>query len=288
MTAATCSRGHESSTVDYCDVCGVPMSRAGAGPAPDGAGGPYPAPEVGVPAGSAGGAAGPAPESAPVASCPVCGTPKVGRFCEEDGYDFLLAPPVNPASGGTAPAAGVGSAGTDPDPSRPDPSAAVPAEPNEPAEPGESGPAGADHGAFASGQGITWQLVVAADPAYFEVVRSFGGTDSGSLTFPRFVVPRRFTLEPRQLLIGRRSRSRGVHPDIDLAGPPDDPGVSHLHALLLPQPDGWAVVDLESANGTYLNDPSTPPIVANTPMPLGDGDRVYLGAWTRLTIRTDR
>ncbi|GAB3977794.1 FHA domain-containing protein [Plantactinospora veratri] len=203
----------------------------------------------------------------------------MGRFCEEDGYDFLLAPPVV-----AAPAVAAPSAGGVPDDVGPE--ASGPVQPR--AEPGTGGPAGSEAGTPGSEQGITWQLVVDADPGYFDLVTSFGGTDAESLTFPRFVVPRRFTLEPRQLLIGRRSRSRGVQPDIDLVGPPEDPGVSHLHALLLPQPGGWAVVDLESANGTYLNDPSTPPIVANTPIPLGDGDRVYLGAWTRLTIRADR
>ncbi|WP_199853205.1 FHA domain-containing protein [Plantactinospora sp. BC1] len=271
MTAATCSRGHVSSTMDYCDVCGVPMSRGSAAPVGEGAEAARPASAVGVPAGqgsgaaSASGGAEPAGQPAPAAApCPHCGTPRAGRFCEEDGYDFLLAPPAE---------------GVDPDASGP-----VRAR----AEPGTGGPVGSGDGSPASGQGTAWLLVVDADPGYFDLVTSFGGTDAASLTFPRFVVPRGFTLEPRQLLIGRRSRSRGVQPDIDLVGPPEDPGVSHLHALLLPQPGGWAVVDLGSANGTYLNDPSTPPIVANTAVPLGDGDRVYLGAWTRLTIRADR
>ncbi|GIG91185.1 FHA domain-containing protein [Plantactinospora endophytica] len=283
MTATTCPRGHESTTVDYCDVCGVPMSRGAAGPAPDGTEGAAPAPGFGTPAQAsgglpAGGASESAGESAPATPCPVCGAPQAGRFCEEDGYDFLLAPPVSPAPTGTPGAGGVGPTGTAPEPSAFDNPGGVPA-----------GSAPATSGSVevtAPGADDTWQLVVDADRGYFDLVTSFGGTDAGSLSFPRFVVPRRFTLERRQLLIGRRSRSRGVRPDIDLVGPPEDPGVSHLHALLVPLPEGWAVVDLESANGTYLNDPAAAPIVANTPIPLGDGDRVYLGAWTRLTIRT--
>jgi predicted component of type VI protein secretion system len=43
------------------------------------------------------------------------------------------------------------------------------------------------------------------------------------------------------------------------------------------------VVDLDSANGTYLND-STDPLPANQPAKLAVGDRVHLGAWTTLTV----
>ena len=92
-------------------------------------------------------------------------------------------------------------------------------------------------------------------------------------------------MQGKQVSIGRRSRSRGIDPDIDLTGPPEDPGVSHLHALLVGQDDGsWSIVDLDSANGVSVND-EPDPLRPNTPRPLADGDRVYLGAWTRITLR---
>jgi hypothetical protein len=232
---ATCPKGHDSATLDYCEVCGA---RMGAAPAPTPVSSPAPS-------------SSPAPASSPEAVlCPVCGTPKAGRFCEEDGYDFLLAPPVPSPS--SAPSSAPQSA----------PSAPVVA------------PA------------ASWEVVVRADAEYFEVVKAMGGEDASALAMPRFVAERRFALTGQQMVIGRRSRSRGVNPDIDLVGPPEDPGVSHLHALLVPQESGWAVVDMESANGTYVNDPDSNPIDPNVPVPLKDGDVVYLGAWTALTIQS--
>jgi pSer/pThr/pTyr-binding forkhead associated (FHA) protein len=129
-------------------------------------------------------------------------------------------------------------------------------------------------------------VVVSADRDYFERIRAMNGPDAGEVTFPPFFPERRFPLQGQQLLIGRRSRSRGVYPDIDLAGPPEDPAVSHTHALLIPQPDStWAVVDLRSTNCTYLNG-SPEPIDPETPLTLRDGDHVNVGAWTRLTLRS--
>jgi pSer/pThr/pTyr-binding forkhead associated (FHA) protein len=60
--------------------------------------------------------------------------------------------------------------------------------------------------------------------------------------------------------------------------------VSHTHASLLPSDGGgWSVVDHGSTNGTYVNE-TTDPIAANTPVPLKAGDRIYVGAWTKLTL----
>jgi len=84
--------------------------------------------------------------------------------------------------------------------------------------------------------------------------------------------------------IGRRSRSRGTNPEIDLSGPPLDPGVSAQHALLVARSDGgWDLVDLDSTNGTSLGD-SSDPLAANTPVALSPGDRIRLGAWTTITV----
>ena len=64
-----------------------------------------------------------------------------------------------------------------------------------------------------------------------------------------------------------------------------DPGVSRLHATLERGSDGVVVVrDLGSTNGTMVNDDPTP-IAPQPAIPLADGDRVRVGAWTTITVR---
>lgn len=129
-----------------------------------------------------------------------------------------------------------------------------------------------------------WSVVVTADRAWFDEVRRRANADAAALEFPLSCPPRRFVLSGSQLAIGRRSRSRGTEPEIDLTGPPLDPGVSALHAVLLPRPDGgWNLVDLGSTNGTAVGD-DPEPIPPNRPVPLSAGDRIRIGAWTALTV----
>jgi FHA domain len=128
------------------------------------------------------------------------------------------------------------------------------------------------------------KLLVAADRAYHSRMAAIDAPDAEAVAFPVFCPERRFALIGGQLLIGRRSRSRGIEPEIDLTGPPEDAGVSHSHAALVSTPDGgWAVVDLGSSNGTYIND-STKPIEPNKPVPVKEGDQIHVGAWTTLTL----
>jgi hypothetical protein len=64
-----CAEGHTSTAADYCDVCGAPIAGPTAATAP------------------------PAPETK---SCPACGAPVNGRFCESCGHDSALPAPAAP------------------------------------------------------------------------------------------------------------------------------------------------------------------------------------------------
>ncbi len=83
------------------------------------------------------------------------------------------------------------------------------------------------------------------------------------------------------MTIGRRSRTRGTAPDIDLADL--DPAVSAAHALLVARTGGWDLVDLGSSNGTTLA-VEDGPIRPHTPVALPDGAVVRLSAWTTITL----
>ena len=89
-------------------------------------------------------------------------------------------------------------------------------------------------------------------------------------------------------LIGRTSQSRGLRPEVALDA---DSAVSRRHAQLIVDGDTLSVADLSSTNGTYVlrgdevpTDASTP-IASGAPVALHDGDRLYVGAWSRLTVR---
>jgi serine/threonine protein kinase len=131
----------------------------------------------------------------------------------------------------------------------------------------------------------TWTAVVTADRAYYDSVQAEGAPDAASIGFPDRCPPRRFRLSGTEARIGRRSASRRLEPEIDLKGPPADPGVSREHAKLIAGPDGsWSVVDLGSTSGTLVNGSEITPGEA---VPLRDGDRINLGAWTMITMTRD-
>jgi hypothetical protein len=124
-----------------------------------------------------------------------------------------------------------------------------------------------------------WEAVVTADRAYYDAVAP------DDVEFPDGYEPRTFPLEADAVLVGRRSESRGIVPTIDLAGSPEDNAISHRHAELIRGDDGsYVLVDRGSTNGTSLNTGSDV-IPLGTLVPLRDGDRIYLGAWTTITIR---
>ncbi|MFL6054487.1 MAG: FHA domain-containing protein [Actinoallomurus sp.] len=212
----------------------------------------------------------PTPPTAPAAGerCPDCRTPRTGRFCEDCGYDYAV--------GGGRPT---------PQPQAPTPAPQAPVPTPSAGDPDEEDPVTRD---WAPAQApppeppaTDWAAVVIADREYYDRVV----TEDEDFAFPPYSPSRRIPLSGEQVLIGRRSASRGITPAIDLSEPPADPGVSHTHAVLLAKPDGsWTLVDPGSTNGTTINEGDTP-IPVNVEVPLRDGDRVHVGVWTTITLR---
>jgi hypothetical protein len=126
--------------------------------------------------------------------------------------------------------------------------------------------------------GGAWTATVGPDRAYFDA-NAIDGVE-----FPADASVRTVNLPAPQVRIGRKSRSKGTDPELDLSAEPLDPGVSHNHALLTLNIDGvWLVSDLGSTNGTYVNDDAKP-LTAGQTRELTDGDRVHVGAWTTITL----
>jgi serine/threonine protein kinase len=136
--------------------------------------------------------------------------------------------------------------------------------------------------AFEAQAPVTWTAVVTADRDYYERIQPVYEQDGLQMEFPGDYQERSIPLTGGELLIGRRSDSKHIYPDIDLIGPPRDPGIHRKHAKLISAPDGsWTVVDLGMDNGITVNDRDVP---AGDSVPLRPGDRIHLGAWTRITI----
>ncbi|MFB4299935.1 FHA domain-containing protein [Actinomadura sp. NTSP31] len=259
---AICPNGHTSQAADYCDECGELIG----GTPPSG----------GAPAASP---AAPSPGAGGERTCPDCGERGTDRFCEICGYDFAIGggrptPPSSPVPAPPVPAPPV--------PAPPVPAPPVPAPPV-PAPPVPAPPVPAPPVPGAVG----WTAVVVADHDYYNAVIAEEGPDSASLAFPPYAPERRIPLQGRQIRIGRRSSAQASPPEIDLREPPEDPGVSHVHAVLLAKPNGtWTLVDPGSTNRTCLNG-STDPIPLNVEVPVSAGDRIHVGAWTTITLTRD-
>ncbi|MGP0051023.1 MAG: FHA domain-containing protein [Solirubrobacteraceae bacterium] len=124
-----------------------------------------------------------------------------------------------------------------------------------------------------------WEAVATADRAQFDRLAPEG------LSFPVAYGERRFALTASEVRIGRShgQQKPGTELAINFAGAPEDPAISHLHAVLERQADGsYTVRDLGSANGTTINDDPTP--VSDVPAALADGDRIHIGVWTTITV----
>jgi FHA domain len=251
-----CPNGHQSTDPEWCDTCGAPLGTPAAGVASGSASGSGPA------------ASGSAPSAAPISgvtvgvgkpgvtiNCPSCGDTNAesNLFCESCGLDFVTGqvptPPSPPA--------------TAPDPVLP---AAAPAAIAPPVDPGTD---------------LGWTVTLAVDTEWFAAKGEGIGT-------PPSRAERVQELRHSPLVIGR-TRSAGASPGIVID---DDHGISRRHAEVTHDPatDSWSITDLGSTNGTFVVtshaeiQASMSPVTPNTPTPLSESDRVFVGAWTRVTI----
>lgn len=222
-----CRNYHESTSTDFCSVCGIEM------------GGDESAP-----------AAAPASPEQNQETCPVCGSVKTDNFCGDCGYNFLTKiggivepPPLQPTVLGATAA---------PAPTSPTLFEAPPQVPDAGAAP------------------------AAASEEKLEVYLTVDTTVEGAPQTPLRIFP----LESGDYTIGRPSAVRKIKPAIPADG---DDGVSHKHALIREEGEGFAIMDLGSSNGTMLNGVD---IIPNTVHKLKKDNIISIGRWTRLTIHS--
>jgi hypothetical protein len=188
-------------------------------------------------------------------SCPNCDAPNVADalFCEACGYDFTT---------GTMPRQAT--------PAGPNSQEATP----HPTPQAEQPPPG-----MPSGNSFDWVAEVWIDPVWYEAQESPDPLPSAGL-------PEIVPLTATSVLVGRTSKSRNIHPEIDCDL---DTGVSRRQCQLTTDGTRWWVEDLDSANGTFVG--SAAGALPEDPIPVGvkrelnPDDRLYIGAWTRLVIR---
>jgi hypothetical protein len=262
--SAVCPNGHTSQSEDYCDTCGSPIdpsavatgSAAPAGSAASASGAAGAASAAGA-AGGASGASGPEVSAIPGSSLdldapeapsgPVC--PNCGTE-NSDGALFCEACGYDFTTGamprGSAAEAAAASLKGDGEPAQPP---------------------------------FAWVAEVWVDPDWYATQETDDPCPSPGLPL---IVP----LRHKSLLLGRVSSSRNTNPEVDLSS---DPGVSRRHAQLTTDGQRWFVEDLDSSNGTFVGEASGPLPTQAIPVgpkrELGDDDRLYVGAWTRVVIR---
>lgn len=222
--------------VSFCDACGAPVR----GQMP-------PASPVYQPL-----TPGPAPGMAPTSQvvCPVCGTQAIAgeAYCDNCGASLLTPAGSTAAYPSTPPFAGPPA----PAPATPPPFAGPPA----PAPP------------FAGLPGAT--------PPYGSPAPTPApaGTHSARLvvTSSRAELP----LPTRDdIILGREDSQSNSYPDVDFNPHGGlEQGVSRRHARITQRGGQFFLEDLNSVNGTLLNQRRIP---ANSPLPLRSGDHVMLG-----------
>jgi uncharacterized Zn finger protein (UPF0148 family) len=201
--------------------------------------------------------------------CPDCGTPRVGtdRFCEVCRHDFI--------EGKTGTAEKVVAASqplqyeVKEEISAPDASPSVSADKNADEAKPSSGILSAAKDEIVIGEKLNIVICVDKNRLAQNQVETGMKPDSADRAFP---------LDLDENLVGRRSASKGIYPEIEI----NDPGVSHRHLKFIKQGDGtFAVLELGSANGTEYNGVQLEPGISTA---IKAGDEFAIGLWTTLKV----
>ncbi len=84
-----------------------------------------------------------------------------------------------------------------------------------------------------------------------------------------------FALSAEESFIGRWDADNGVFPDVDLDAHDSEAKVSRRHARILHEGGEFAIEDLGSTNGTFVNRGRR--LVPGTAQPIKDGDEIIVG-----------
>ena len=256
MSTNTCPNGHVSTSSDYCDTCGAPIDPSLTTAASSSTGSSSTPVASGPDSGGVNSESGTTSATQP---CPNCAAANLADalFCEACGYDFTTG--TMPRSATSTNLLDLGTSPT----GAPAPESSSPSVPN----------------SVAPSVAVDWVAEVWVDPDWYADQESDEPCPSPGLPV---VVP----LRTQSLMIGRRSKSRNINPEIECAS---DVGVSRRQAQLTTDGQRWWVEDLQSSNGTYVGAASGPlPTDALPPgqrRELAEDDRIYLGAWTRIVVR---
>lgn len=221
----------------YCENCGSPLPQGGAASAPVATA--Y-APGAAISPAGGGSAASPA-------------APAPGLVTVEDPASIALPLPVMPA-----------------DRLAPGPDLNVPA----PAVAGANDIAGGQIDASANqpAQGT-------ADlPQLGSLMPSQTGARAAMLTLT-FPTGQTFSMQGDEVNVGRADVAQNWRPELDVipyGGGAPDLGVSRHHARVMRHDNSFAVTDMGSTNGTYINGHAVP---YNQPAPLDNGDTLSFGAF---------
>ncbi len=240
-----CPNGHSSADPDYCDTCGTPLGATRLPSSPPASTGSTNATaSTSTPTASSGATS----TVAATTPCPSCGELNAASnlFCESCGLDFVTgqAPPPIVVAKPIL----------------------APASPPVVLDPGTD---------------LGWTVTLSVDSEWFAV-------KGEGIGVPPDRPATQIQLRHPSAVIGR-SRSAGAQPGVVID---DDHGISRRHSELSFDEtlDQWSITDLSSTNGTYVLAPDTPlalelePIVPGVAHVIGARDRVYVGAWTQLTL----